>query len=535
MFRKISGLITAVFLVLIILFTAGCGTRTVGTTATSSAPATTNPTTAKATTTGAATSTTTTIKTLPPITSPKTTQPKPPSQVSGIVYYRDAAVSYPVDAVPTEQALQGAKISIAPDTAISDASGGYTFDITPGFHTITVAKDGYIPTTVSWNFLSNESYVFNIGLYKAPASINPRPGFINGVITWDAGGWLIDYYYKRGLFQPTYSNIAENAGGNMVTVSDPLFIKEASADHIVMSNISSEGSYWRVMNETEYTALVNDAHSNNLQFMLWIGVMDEGKTDYTKIIYTDSPRTDSFWDTWFSEYEKYAVPAARMAEKLGIEYINLGHDMSYATGKSHYSGNAADCLARWQKLTAAIRAVYHGKLTYFGGISTVWTFYEDDDYPPGFIDLFDAIGVNIQEVSSTFNPSLDELKVAVKNILDRYTSWTCPLFVMIRTPSVDGGTSFDTYIEPLLIVDQEALKHKMNVWQQADMYEAFYEVINERPSGSGQVMGIFPWGYNYLDDYLFTPGKIDGYMAMDKSGNIRGKPAEALMNFWNFR
>lgn len=91
-----------------------------------------------------------------------------------------------------------------------------------------------------------------------------------------------------------------------------------------------------------------------------------------------------------------------------------------------------------------------------------------------------------------------------------------------------------TTVQPLLVVNQEALKHKMNTAQQADMYQAFYEVVNSRPTGSGQVMGIFSWGYNYIDNYLFTPGKIDGFMAMEKSGNVRGKPAEAVIKFWNF-
>ena len=62
--------------------------------------------------------------------------------------------------------------------------------------------------------------------------------------------------------------------------------------------------------------------------------------------------------------------------------------------------------------------------------------------------------------------------------------------------------------------------------------------INERPTGDGQVMGVFSWGYNYLDNYLTAPGQgffgSDAPMAMDKSGNIRGKPAEAVMGFWDF-
>jgi hypothetical protein len=510
--RKI---ILALAMVLVIVFTAGCNATSPSVSlppATSSAPTPTH-----------STAPTTTVK------------PQPPAVVSGLIYNRDADTTFTVDTAPAALALSGAAVTIGSDNIVTDASGNYNFaNVTPGFHAVTVVKDGYIPTTVSWNFVSGQSYTFNIGLYKAPAAITPRPGFINGIITWDAGGWLIDYYYTRGLFPPTYSAAKQQAGGNLVTVSDPVFVREVDTGHVVMSNVSASGSYWRMMNETEYTALVNDAHSKGLKFMLWLGVMEEGKLPYNDIVYTGGPRADSFWDSWFSEYQKYTLQYAAMAQKLGMDYINLGHDMGYANGQSHFSGGAADSLARWQKLVAAIRAVYSGRVTYFGGTSAVDNYYEDNDYPPGFVDLFDAVGINVQSVNAAFNPTLAELKASVTSLLDRYTDWNVPVFIMVRTPSVDGGTGMETYIEPLLAVNHEADKHGMNLFQQADVYEAFYEVVNSRPAGPGQVMGVFPWGYNYLDDYLNVPGKYDGQMAMDKSANVRGKPAEAVLKFWDF-
>jgi hypothetical protein len=525
-------LFLAVALISLIIFTVGCNAKAPSA-ATSQTTTPADTTAAQTVQPGVTPSQTPAVK---PTSSPTTKTTTPPAHVSGIVYYRDLGVSFPVDADYSAYSLAGTAVSISPDSPVTRTSSGYEFDnVAPGWHTINVVKDGYIPTKVSWNFVSGESYVFNIGLYKTPTAVNPRPGFINGVITWDAGGWLIDYYYQRGLFSPTYSDIVANAGGTLTTVSDPVFINVADENHVVMSNVSIGSSHWRMMNETEYTTLVTDAHSKGLQFMLWLGVMDEGKTDYSNIIYRDGARADSFWDTWFSEYEKYAVQYAAMAEKLGMEYISLGHDLGYATGGYRFSGGADDCFSRWQKLITAVRAVYHGKLAYFGYTDPKSNYYEDNDYAPGFVGLFDAVGVNIQNISDSFNPSLSELKGAVTALLDRYTSWDRPVFIMLRTPSVDGGTSFSTYIEPLLAVNQEALKHVMNVWQQADIYEAFYEVINERPVGNGQVMGIFTWGYNYLDDYLIVPDKIDGYMAMDKSGNIRDKPAEAVMKFWDLR
>lgn len=508
--------LTVLLLMLVIMiFSSGCGgTTTISTTTT---PGKTNPPPSSTTK-----------------TRPTSTAAQPPAQVSGTVYYRDPSVSFPLDADPAPYALEGAAVSVSGYNVVTGADGKYIIPAGAGYQTITISKDGYIPTQVSWDFASGQSYTFNIGMYRAPAAINPRSGFINGVITWDAGGWLIDYYYKKGFFPSTYANIAANAGAGLVTVSDPLFITSATADHVTMSPNSLSGSYWRMMNESEYSALVADAHSKGLRFMLWIGTMDEGKTDYYRIVYADAKVKDTFWNDWFSEYERYAVPLAQMAEKLGIEYISLGHDMAYAIDGYRFSGGPADSLARWQKLTTAIRAVYRGKLAYFGGLSIMDNYYEDNGYPPGFVDLFDVIGVNVQAVSPAFNPSLDELKASITALLDRYTEWQRPIFIMVRTPSVDGGTSFETYIEPLLAVNREADHHAMNVWQQADIYEAFYEVLNERPAGNGQVMGLFSWGYNYLDNYLTVPGQRDGAMAMDKSANIRGKPAEAVMKFWNF-
>lgn len=520
---------TAFLLVLLVLFAISCGSPQISTTTSfSTSPAATSPAATSATTTKTSPDTTATV---PPVT----TKPAgPPAQVSGTVYFRDPSVSFTVNADVSPYALEGAQVSVSGYNIFSAADGQFTIPAAAGYQTITVTKDGYIATTVSWDFSSGESYTFNIGLYRAPVSINPRPGFINCIITWDAGGWLIDYYYKNDLFQPTYTNAAANAGSNLVTVSDPLFITSASADHITMSPDSMSGSWWRMMNEDEYSALVNDAHDKGLQFMLWLGVIDEGKTDYFNIVYRNEKRPASFWDDWFSEYEKYAVPVAQMADRLGMEYFNLGHDMGYAIDGYRFPGGGADSLARWQKLISAIRAVYHGKLTYFGGGSLPDNYYEDNGYPKGFVNLFDAVGVNVQAINTAFNPSLDELKLSVNSLLDRYTEWERPVFIMIRTPSVDGGTSFETYIEPLLVVNREADKHEMNVWQQADIYQAFFEVINERPAGSGQVMGVFSWGYNYLDNYLTVPGKSDGAMAFEKSGNIRGKPAEAMMKYWDF-
>ena len=70
--------------------------------------------------------------------------------------------------------------------------------------------------------------------------------------------------------------------------------------------------------------------------------------------------------------------------------------------------------------------------------------------------------------------------------------------------------------------------------QQADVYQALAEVINATPTGAGNVMGILSWGYAFSDDYLsWTPVSGPAFaFAFDKSANVRGKPSEAVLNWW---
>ncbi len=275
--------------------------------------------------------------------------------------------------------------------------------------------------------------------------------------------------------------------------------------------------------------------------MMWLGVLEDdgSNTGYSGIINASGPLSTAFWDSWFSEYTRIVKQYAQIAKNLGIEYIALGHDMSYAVGKSRFSSDT-DAYNRWKGLMDAVRndVGYTGKLGYFGYASPNGTIYFDDgDYPSGFIGLMDFIGVNLANVNDTFNPTREALKSSLRAILDRFapggvSASNKPVFVMVRTPSVDGGTSISAYIEPSLLTDREADKHDQNLFQQADLYEALLEVVNETPTGNGRVMGIFTWGYHYEELYTTSANVNDRDLAMDKSANVRDKPAEAVLKYW---
>jgi hypothetical protein len=487
-------------------------------------------------------------------------RPKPPPEenvlpegrvaLSGRAYHRAAGRRYLLQEIPSPP-LEGVTLQIGDLTSVSGSAGNYGFrDVPAGFRSIFASKDGYITSKVSGSFTADQENLY-VGLYQASV-VNPRPGFLDGVVLWDAGGWIPRYYPE--FFYSTFTKIRDSANAAVVAYVDPFLVKSASTSGIELGTISNKNPDWHVLSSSEYSAIVNDAHEKGLEFMMWFGVTEDGTVrEYWDIVRGATPPSSEFWDSWFSEYQSYLVQYAELAENLGVEYISLGHDMNYATGKSRFASEA-DSLNRWASLINAVRSVYGGKIVYFAGIGYASDppYYESDDFPAGFVDLLDYLGLGIQACSTQANATLDQLKVGIETILGKYTGFSKPILVMLRTPSVDTGTSIDTYIEPALVVNRISENYAMDLFEQADVYEALFEVINMTPTGNGRVMGVFSWGYNYLDDYHDLPAvrareragdveaiyKADvgwvlpGMLAMDKSANIRGKPAEAVCKYW---
>ncbi len=52
-----------------------------------------------------------------------------------------------------------------------------------------------------------------------------------------------------------------------------------------------------MLNEDEYSVLVQDAHDKGMQFMLWLGLMDNNDPYYWEIVYRDGARSALFWDS----------------------------------------------------------------------------------------------------------------------------------------------------------------------------------------------------------------------------------------------
>lgn len=469
-----------------------------------------------------------------------------PTKVSGKVYFRDSKNSYPGE-ISAGDAVDGVVLKGGAASINSNTTGDYSFaTFTPGFQTITADKKGYISTSLSWTFQPGESYIFNIGLYKEPETVKPAAkNFIKGIITWDGGEWINDYFYPKKLFQATFSRIKDKTGANLVSFPDPVFIKNVSKNSVTMGTESNSGSSWHVLSESDYSTLVNDAHNKDLKFLMWLGVIDDGKIQsadnsvYRDLI-TKGHLSNDFWTSWFSEYKKYVKTYATIARKLKIDGLVLGDELGYATNKNNFTATPPDdCLSHWRDLINTIRdedngAGYKGELIYFGSAVPHGEspYYEDASYPDGFIELFDKIGITIRDIHDDYSPNVNELKDSFSTLLARYSGVKKPLLILVQTPSIDGGASISTFIDPMLSRNKNANSRQRNFFLQADIYEALFEALNAMDSNQN-IAGVFSGGYHYLDDFLVIPGKDQNQMlSMDKSASVRGKPAETVLKYW---
>jgi hypothetical protein len=108
-------------------------------------------------------------------------------------------------------------------------------------------------------------------------------------------------------------------------------------------------------------------------------------------------QTAEEWDRFFDDYQTWIVQMARVAEAHGARTFCIGLEFTYAQKFD----------ARWRKIIAAVRQVYHGKLTYGGN----WDSFQEVT----FWDALDYIGVLAYfPLTKNVNPSEAEIAAAWK-------------------------------------------------------------------------------------------------------------------------
>jgi hypothetical protein len=199
------------------------------------------------------------------------------------------------------------------------------------------------------------------------------------------------------------------------------------------------------------------------------------------------------WSSWFSNYRKFILHYAKLAEANKSEMFCIGTELVYATAFE----------VEWRSLINEIRKVYSGKLTYAANFNRE---YENIK----FWDALDFIGVQAYfSLSQKNNPTTEEMttnwSAHLKSIEQVHGRFDKPvIFTEIGYRSTE-----DAAIEPWKW-PQENRDAISSSETQAKCYEAFFKSAWNKPWLAGAYFWKwYPHGAHSLGEIDFTPqGKL---------------------------
>lgn len=223
--------------------------------------------------------------------------------------------------------------------------------------------------------------------------------------------------------------------------------------------------------------------------------------------------SNEWWDKWFEEAEKLYLYNAEIAQRTGAEMLLLPGPVFQAfQGEGSFEDPSYISVfdQKMMDLIGKVRQHYSGLLLVSGAHFSLYDFPSLADYV--FITAFD-MGVKLDVSSSA---SVQEIKRALENVLDRYArpmfdKYNKPVIVQLTYDSVDGAANGVFGDAPWDADDPTTV---LDVIEQANIYEAFFQAIIDRP----WVAGTFDYMYHFFD------------VPEDETASIRAKPAEAVLS-----
>jgi len=244
----------------------------------------------------------------------------------------------------------------------------------------------------------------------------------------------------------------------------------------------------------------------------------------------DARRDFSWWVVWFDRYTQFILHHAELASQYNVDSLIIGGewlDPALPGGTlpdGTASGLPADAASRWRELISKIRDRFDGTLLW------AMSYPEGIQNPPTFISDLDMIMIHWDAtLSKTENPSIVELYTEGARILDAeilpfYDALNMPVILAIEYPSTNGSAagcipSNNATCIPLgelSTTNPDLDKFILDMAEQADIYNAMFMAVNERPWINGVIsMGFYP------------PAPLQ-----DPSISVNGKPASGILWYW---
>jgi len=258
-----------------------------------------------------------------------------------------------------------------------------------------------------------------------------------------------------------------DVGANWIAIADFGFMSAVTDPHIKFGGDRS-------LTEADLTKCIEDAHAAGLKVLLkpdiWCHDFMRLKKWHGDIAMT----SDADWDAWFTDYTKFILYHARIAQSAKADGFCVGMELEGTSTQE----------ARWRNVVAEVRKLYTGPLTYAAAFGE-WPHIQ-------WWDTLDCIGVNgyfpLTGKESTDEDDLRRGWGVVYGFLEPFAKkWNKPIcFTELGySESVRAG------LEPW----------EYNVVGSDKAYQArLYKVAVEEAAKRDFVVGLFAWKWFTSDE-----------------------------------
>lgn len=199
--------------------------------------------------------------------------------------------------------------------------------------------------------------------------------------------------------------------------------------------------------------------------------------------------TEAGWDAWFSNYEKFILHYAELAERNHIDILCIGTELQRTISREK----------EWRTLIRKIKSVYHGRITYAANFHLE---YETIS----FWDELDFIGIQAYfPLAKTKDAQLDELLEGWKSPLESIEKVQMHFNKPVIFTEIGYRSTHDAAVEPWQWPNKE---HSTQACYeaQAACYRAFFQSVwNKKWFAGVYFWKWYPQGPRRMGSIDFTP------------------------------
>jgi len=224
---------------------------------------------------------------------------------------------------------------------------------------------------------------------------------------------------------------------------------------------------------------------------------------------------------FFQSYKSMIVAEAEVAEAHHAELFSIGCEMDQLTGSAYAS--------YWDDIIAAVRSVYHGKLTY----AAAWfnpaavSFWSKLDYAgvDGYVPLSHNPDPSVAELVHAWRHASSDPTVA------QYFGTTSPIqffehfAASVGKPLIFTELGYGSNSNAAANPAGFSGRYSSDPTLQANLYQAFFKAWNSEEHSA--LKGVFLWDWN-----TFPDGPNAGDASWAGGFTPQGKPAETVITEW---